>query len=132
MSHSYCGPRQAVRSAAPPKEKRLRLWGDPATSATTAGAGAGLLAQEGGSRRKGMWKMPERSPEAVADFPKISTHKYGITRYRVTLHVHECAPAAVPPPPDGTLEQYHAPTEIAALPMPSPIRRALDQQIMNH
>lgn len=79
-----------------------------------------LLEQETGTRRTGMWKLPVL-PEH-AKLPAV-LHKavYGITRYRVTLWVHE--------PPE---KQPSAPTlrrvpedDLAGVAMPSPYRRAL-------
>lgn len=88
--------------------------------------GSVLLSQEQGKRRRGLWKLPERSAEAVADFPLLATHKYSITRYRVTLHIHECTPAAVPAPDPDHCEEFHRTADLATLPMPSPFRRALE------
>jgi A/G-specific adenine glycosylase len=88
--------------------------------------GAILLAQEHGPRRRGMWKLPERTAAAVADLPVLSTHKYGITRYRVTLHLHECPVAALPAVEHPVREEFHPPGALSSLPMPSPIRRALE------
>jgi A/G-specific adenine glycosylase len=87
--------------------------------------GSILLAQEDGSRRNGLWKLPERSHHQVADFPHLATRKYSITHHRVTLHIHRCQASQVPPKPVNSIEQFHAPQELAALPMPSPFRQAL-------
>ncbi|NNC90549.1 MAG: A/G-specific adenine glycosylase [Akkermansiaceae bacterium] len=88
--------------------------------------GALLLSREEGARRRGLWKLPERPAEAVADLPRLATRKYSITHHRVTLHIHRCPPAAVPPPPDGAVERFHPPGDLAELPMPSPFRKALE------
>ena len=87
--------------------------------------GALLLAQESGPRRKGFWKLPERGPEAVADLPILASHKYAITHHRVTLHIHSCSPQQIPPNPNSCQEQFHSAGDLPALPMPSPIRKAL-------
>lgn len=50
-----------------------------------------LLRKLGEGRRAGMWRLPEREPSDVADLPVVHRRKYGITRYRVTLHVHAAA-----------------------------------------
>lgn len=78
-----------------------------------------LLEQETGSRRTGLWKLPPL-PENGAKLPPV-LHKmsYGITRYRVTLWVHE-APDEVPS--GGQFIEEHA---LATLPMPAPYRKAL-------
>ena len=90
--------------------------------------GSVLLARESGSRRKGMWKLPERSAEETADLPLLATHKYAITHYRVTLHIYACAPHQVPAPTvKEDLECFHTTQELTQLPMPSPYRKALEQ-----
>ena len=84
-----------------------------------------LLEQETGSRRTGMWKLPALS---ATDLPPV-LHKstYGITRYKVTLWVHE--PPARPVMPSEA--RFVPAGELAALPMPSPYRRALTA-VMKH
>lgn len=81
-----------------------------------------LLEQETGKRRTGLWKLPVL-PESTKPTPLIHQSRYTITRYKVTLDVHE-APAD---------DMSHSSTvrfipldELATLPMPSPYRRALD------
>lgn len=84
-----------------------------------------LLEQEQGSRRTGLWKLPALPETSFALPPPVLLKSaYGITRYKVTLWVHE------PPQQDGPWPENqrlipHA--ELAALPMPSPYRKALDK-----
>jgi A/G-specific adenine glycosylase len=80
-----------------------------------------LLEQETGNRRTGLWKLP-----ALADASPLPTvlHKavYGITRYKVTLWVHEA-------PLDHHVPDAHRwvpMSELADLPMPAPYRKALN------
>ncbi|MFD0893438.1 A/G-specific adenine glycosylase [Luteolibacter ambystomatis] len=80
-----------------------------------------LLHQEQGKRRQGLWKLPERTPEETADLPEIATRTYGITRFHVTMHIHECADA---PAREG--ESWHPEEAIATLAMPSPYRKAVE------
>ncbi len=82
-----------------------------------------LLKQETGSRRHGLWRLPERTAEEVADFPRVLTRPYVITHHKVTLHIHE-APASHPP---GAGEAWQRHAELARLAMPAPFRRALDE-----
>jgi len=79
-----------------------------------------LLLQEDGSRRTGLWKLPPL-PDSLFSVPVIHKSKYTITRYRVTLWVHECSTL-----PSAPLGQIIPLTEIPSLPMPSPYRRALN------
>jgi A/G-specific adenine glycosylase len=85
-----------------------------------------LLQQETGRRRTGLWKLPALPP--LQKLPPV-LHKahYTITRYRVTLWVHEA-------PPGRTLKAIQmdralrlvSDDELAGLPMPSPYRKALN------
>ena len=81
-----------------------------------------LLHQEQGKRRQGLWKLPERPAGETTGLTEIATHRYAITRFQVTLHIHH---AGV-----GTIlrehEFWHAPESIAQLAMPSPYRRAVE------
>lgn len=96
---------------------------------TSAGV---LLEQESGSRRTGLWKLPalpaahEGSPP-----PVLMRASYGITRYKVTLWVHEWpdAGARVPanPPIWPAGHRIVSFAEIETLPMPAPYRRALTE-----
>lgn len=81
-----------------------------------------LLEQETGARRTGLWKLPAL-PEAARLPPVLLKSAYTITRYRVTLWVHE------PPGSRRTWPASHrfiARAELSAVPMPSPYRRAMD------
>lgn len=87
-------------------------------------AGKILLVQEEGTRRKGFYRLPLRTAEEVADLEILQTSKYAITKHRVTLNLYAVA-AEIP----GGLqagEGYFSLAELAALPMPSPIRKALE------
>jgi len=87
--------------------------------------GALLLARESGSRRRGLWRLPERPPEEAVPFRLLATHVYNITHHKVTLHIHRCPPASVPPAPADHVERFHPPHSLNGLPMPSPFRQAL-------
>jgi A/G-specific adenine glycosylase len=83
--------------------------------------GAVLLEQERGSRRTGMWKLPAL-PCDVLPPPVLVKTTYGITRYKVTLWVHQ-APAEVPEA--GEHRQFFDPAALDRAAMPSPYRKAL-------
>jgi A/G-specific adenine glycosylase len=51
-----------------------------------------LLSRQGRGRREGMWRLPVRDPGTISGLALLHRRKYGITRYRVTLHVHACPP----------------------------------------
>lgn len=68
----------------------------------------------------GMWILPPMMNEPdVLEMPIIS-HKYGITRYRVTLEIY---PAKSTNAPDI---RWFSANDLAALPIPSPYRRVLE------
>ncbi len=81
--------------------------------------GAVLLQQEKGRRRHGLWKLP--APEGRSEGPLLSTSRYVITHHRVTLRVHQAAADILP----GADEKWIPFADLAALPMPSPYRKAL-------
>jgi A/G-specific adenine glycosylase len=88
-----------------------------------------LLQQETGNRRTGLWKLPAL-PESPKPPPVLHKAHYTITRYRVTLWVHE-APAAKSLKTmlaDPALRFISA-DELAHLPMPSPYRKALNAML---
>ena len=126
-----CPVRQFCHSTEPTtlprkKERRATVQVTEHVLFTQKPNGALLLAQESGSRRKGFWKLPERSAEAVADLPILATRKYAITHHRVTLHIRPCPPAQLPPPLNGALEEFHPLYTLPDLPLPSPFRKALE------
>ncbi len=88
---------------------------------TSAGV---LLEQETGRRRTGLWKLPALPADHDGNPPPVLMRtSYGITRYKVTLWVHE--PPAGPDPWPQT-HRIIAFDELASIPMPAPYRRALD------
>ena len=87
------------------------------------GKGRLLLHREGGKRREGLWKLPTRDAAEISSLPLLDESRYTITRYRVTLRVH-----------DGTeMEMFHPAQDevwqeadaVLALAMPSPFRRVI-------
>lgn len=85
-----------------------------------------LLHQEDGARRNGLWKLPTRTAAEISLLPILHEHRYTITRYRVTLRVHDGAHPALRGFQVGPAEIWRTPEEISSLPMPSPFRRVID------
>lgn len=84
-----------------------------------------LLEQETSRRRTGLWKLPVL-PEDRFDSPSPVLHRsrYGITRYKVTLWVHQlCLPEEFQLPPT---QQFISVNELQSLPMATPHRKALN------
>lgn len=85
-----------------------------------------LLHRESEKRREGLWKLPTREADAISKLPVIDEHQYSITRYRVTLRVH-----------DGTglgknfqateHEVWQDAADVLALAMPSPYRKVIER-----
>ena len=85
-----------------------------------------LLHRESGARRNGLWKLPERTAEEVADCPVVDRSRYTITRFRVDLVVR-AARASQPVARPREDEAWQPPGVLADLPMPSPFRRVVDR-----
>ncbi|TDU81545.1 A/G-specific DNA-adenine glycosylase [Prosthecobacter fusiformis] len=88
-----------------------------------------LLEQETGARRTGLWKLPALPEDAEPTPPLLLKTTYGITRYKVTLWVHEAPPNQMHEWPASHRLIPHA--ELATTAMPSPYRRALEKLLKN-
>lgn len=87
-------------------------------------AGRLLLHREAAKRREGLWKLPTREPAEISGLPVLTEHRYTITRYRVTLRVHDGAGRNFQPAAD---ESWLDAGQILALAMPSPFRRVIER-----
>ena len=83
-----------------------------------------LLHREAAKRREGLWKLPTREPAEISGLPVLTEHRYTITRYRVTLRVHDGAARNFQPAAD---ESWLDAGQIHALAMPSPFRRVIER-----
>ena len=85
-----------------------------------------LLHHEAGKRRTGLWKLPVRAADEVSPLPVIAEHRYSITRYRVTLRVHDGSRAKAPVrPAEG--DAWVAAEDIPALAMAAPFRKVVER-----
>ncbi len=80
-----------------------------------------LLEQETGTRRTGLWKLPSLVESDEKLPPVLQKARYGITRYKVTLWVHEAPPSYQA----TSVQKFFPAQELVALPMPAPYRKAL-------
>lgn len=89
-----------------------------------------LLEQETGKRRTGLWKLPAM-PDSLFDQPPAVLLKsnYGITRYKVTLWVHDGVAVSDHQWPSS--HRFIPISDLKAHAMPSPYRKALDQ-LLSH
>ena len=83
-----------------------------------------LLHREAAKRREGLWKLPTREPAEISGLPVLTEQRYTITRYRVTLRVHDGAGRNFQPAAD---ESWLDAGQIHALAMPSPFRRVIER-----
>lgn len=83
-----------------------------------------LLHREGGKRREGLWKLPTRDAAEISHLPVLDEERYSITRYRVTLRVHDGA-AVRKNFREAADEVWQDADAVLALAMPSPFRRAI-------
>lgn len=82
-----------------------------------------LLEQETGKRRTGLWKLPTLPTSHESKFPPVLLRaNYGITRYKVSLWVHEPRVQEKKWPDTHRVIPFD---EIDSTPMPAPYRRAL-------
>ena len=85
-----------------------------------------LLHREGGKRREGLWKLPTREAAEISALPVLTEHCYTITRYRVSLRVHDGGSLLGQLMP-GADEIWQQPQQVLALAMPSPFRRVIER-----
>lgn len=88
-----------------------------------------LLEQETGKRRTGLWKLPALPSAHEGRLPPVLLRtRYGITRYKVTLWVHEPHDVG-----DAWPETHRVidMDELDSTPMPAPYRRAL-RELLAH
>jgi A/G-specific adenine glycosylase len=86
----FCAAKEP--STLPVKAKRQAIEDIDEHAVCVLRDGRILLARQGRGRREGMWRLPVRDKDELAGLPLLHRRKYGITRYRVTLHVHACPP----------------------------------------
>ncbi|MFK5921478.1 MAG: A/G-specific adenine glycosylase [Verrucomicrobiota bacterium] len=89
-----------------------------------------LLELESGSRRKGMWKLPALSRAETNERPPDQERillilKYSITKYRVTLYVHQVKGSLADVSEQG--RQWVDLTELETLTLGAPYRRVLEK-----
>ena len=119
---SFCGAREPA--ALPVKAKRQAIVEIDEHAVYAVHDGKILLSRQGRGRREGMWRLPVRDQDALSGLPLLHRRKYGITRYRVTLHVHAGPPGHPATAAAGGDEWIDLET-LAALVIPPADRAAL-------
>ncbi len=90
-----------------------------------------LLTQEGllmekqaaGKRHEGLYRLPRREKQEVAQLPHLRDQKYSVTRYRVTRHLYR---AESTPAPLRVGECFIPLAELPSTPMASPDRKLVN------
>lgn len=85
-----------------------------------------MLHHESGGRRTGLWKLPVRDAAEFAGLPVLVEHRYGITRFRVTLRVHDGG-AATRSFPKGPGDAWKTREQVASLAMAAPFRKVVER-----
>lgn len=112
----------------PVKRKRAAIVAREECVLLAERSGRIYLRPEAGTRRRGLWRLPEIDAEEAADLRELFRFEYPITRYRVTLKAY-AAPAAWSPPEQGRSEGgwFALEAEEAQPPLGAPYRKALRQ-----
>lgn len=88
------------------------------------GKGRLLLHRESAKRREGLWKLPTREAAEISHLPVLAEQRYAITRYKVTLRVHDGESRRFK---KGEGEVWQDADEVLALAMPAPFRRVIER-----
>lgn len=121
----YC--RSSEPAALPVKSRATRVTAvDEHAIWLRRADGSILLHQESGERRTGLWKLPLREPASVRHLPVIAMQTYPITRYRVTLRVHDATRAGSRIRPRAG-DAWVAVDQLHALAIAAPFRKAIDR-----
>lgn len=125
---SHClADREGLAEALPIKTKAAAITKRIEHVLLAERAGEIYLCRESGSRRRGLWRLPEISAEEAADLTELLRFDYTITRYRVTLLVHAPSPLWQPAElPEGGGGWFPRRASHGLPPLGSPYRRALD------
>ncbi len=88
------------------------------------GKGRLLLHRESTKRREGLWKLPTREAAEISHLPVLTEQRYAITRYKVTLRVHDGGARRIRA---GDGEVWQDADAVLALAMPAPFRRVIER-----
>lgn len=89
-----------------------------------------LLHQGAGKRRTGLWQLPVRPADELSKLAILTEHRYGITRYRVSLKVHDGGrlnSRFKPGPGDAWVDVE----EVQTLAMAAPFRKVVERLLVD-
>jgi A/G-specific adenine glycosylase len=118
----FCQTRQPA--ALPVKSKRQAIEEVDEHALFVLDGGRLLMSRQGKGRREGMWRLPVREKLQIAALTLLHRRKYGITRYRVSLHVHDC-PSGHPMARAGPGEEWIVTSKLAEIVIPPADRAAI-------
>ncbi len=81
--------------------------------------------QAAGGRHEGLYRLPRRSAEEVAQLPHLCDQKYSVTRYRITRHLHRAEGTT----PMKSSECFIPLDELPGTPMASPDRKLVNARL---
>ncbi len=87
-----------------------------------------LLAQETGSRRKGFWKLPNRTAQALGSHRLTLSLNYAITRYKVELYLYAVESQLDIAQPQ-TEEKWTDIEDLDSIPLGAPYKKAIQQYL---
>lgn len=110
-------PAKKKRAATVSKEERVCL---------AFREGKVFLKEESGTRRRGLWRLPELNEEETADLSEIFRFPYAITKYKVTLKVYAPNPLILKRLAESSEGRWFSIEDESSLPpMGSPYLKAL-------
>jgi A/G-specific adenine glycosylase len=86
-----------------------------------------LMHREAGNRRTGLWKLPLRDPAEIGRLPVLAELGYSITRYRVTLRVHDARAGGQRCRKPVAGDEWIEPESLLGLAMAAPFRRVVER-----
>lgn len=130
VSHHCEARKKGLVEQIPAKKKRLETVLKDEHVCLVVQKGKLYLTEEGGTRRKGLWRLPELSKSEAADLPEIFRFSYAITKYKVTLFVHAPNSALVRKLGESNKGGWYPLNRKSDLPpMGSPYRKALENYL---
>jgi len=87
-----------------------------------------LLHHEVGQRRTGLWKLPTRDLTEISLLPILCETRYSITRYRVTMIVHDGNTPGRQFRPASN-EYWCEPIELPSMAIAAPFRRVIERLV---
>lgn len=89
--------------------------------------GLGVLLAQSSGRRKGFWRLPQRSEAFCRNLPFVACRSHVVTRYRVEQRVYGMDEGEVRAMTLEPGEKWHREDELSGVPMASPDRKLVQE-----